>query len=172
MGGTARRAAVATLVAGGIVVAALALWKIKVVIALFFLGVIAAAAMRPGVEWLHRRARVPRTLGVLLHYLLLLGLVALLLWLVVPRAIDQVQQAIGSGGLHHQATHSTGVKHEILSGLDKRLRRLPSGAALVHPALEVTKTAFEVIVGIFFMFAVGAYWLFERDRAIGIVQSI
>ena len=28
----------------------------------------------------------------------------------------------------------------------------------------MTKTAFEVLVGIFFMFAVGAYWIFERDR--------
>src|SRR5438270_12979803 len=103
MGSTAKRAAVVTLVAGSIVVAALALWKIRVVIALFFLGIIVAAAMRPGVDWLQRHARIPRTLGLLLHYLVLVGLVALLLWLVVPRAIDQVQQAIGSGGLHQQA---------------------------------------------------------------------
>src|SRR5205814_8112465 len=50
--------------------------------------------------------------------------------------------------------------------------RLPSGAALVHPAVEVTKTAFKVLVGIFFMFAVAAYWIFERDRAIALVQSV
>jgi len=60
MGSTAKRAAVVTLVAGSLIVLALALWKIKVVIALIFLGFIVAAAMRPGVDWLHRRARVPR----------------------------------------------------------------------------------------------------------------
>jgi len=172
MSTTAKRAAIVTLVAGSIVVLALALWKIKAVIALLFLGFIVAAAMRPGVDWLQRRARVPRPVGVLIHYVGLLGLIALFLWLVVPPAIDQVQQAIGSSSIHHEATHSTGIKHEILAGIDKRLRRLPSGSALVHPAVTITKTAFEVIVGIFFMFAVGAYWIFERDNAIALVQGL
>jgi predicted PurR-regulated permease PerM len=169
---TAKRAAVVTLVVGSIVVLALALWKIKVVIALLFLGFILAAAMRPGVDWLHRRTRVPRGLGVLIHYLMLAGVIALFLWLVVPRATNQVQQAIGSTNLHHAATHSSGIKHTILTDVDKRLRRLPSGAQLLHPALSITKTAFEVLVGIFFMFAVAAYWIFERDKTIALVQSM
>jgi predicted PurR-regulated permease PerM len=172
MGTTARRAAVATLVGLSVVVTALALWKIKLVIALVFMGVIVAAAMRPGVDWLERRARLPRGYGVLVHYLAILGLVALALWLLVPRAIDQVQQATNGSSIHHAATHSSGIKHDLLTGLDKRLRRLPSGSQLLHPAVEVTKTAFEALVGIFFTFAVGAYWIFERDRTIALVQSL
>jgi predicted PurR-regulated permease PerM len=172
MGTTAKRAAITTLVAGSIIVLALALWKIKVVIALLFLGFIIAAAMRPGVDWLHRRLGVRRGVGVLIHYLALAGAIALFLWLVVPPAIDQVQQAIGSTSLHQQATHSSGIKHEILAGIDKRLRRLPSGSALVHPAVTITKTAFEVLIGIFFMFAVAAYWIFERDNAIAVLQGL
>jgi predicted PurR-regulated permease PerM len=172
MGTTARRAAVATLVALSVVVAALALWKIKVVIALVFMGFIVASAMRPSIEWLDRHARIPRPVGVLVHYLALFGIVALVLWLFVPRAIDQVQQATSGNSLHHAATHSSGIKHDILTGIDKRLKRLPSGSQLVHPAVEITKTAFEALVGIFFAFAVGAYWIFERDRTIGLVQSM
>ena len=172
MGTTARRAAVATLVALSVVVAALALWKIRVVIALLFSGFIIAAAMRPGIEWLDRRARIPRPIGLLIHYAVLIALVALALWLLVPRAIDQVQQATSGNALHQSATHSSGIKHDILTSLDKRLRRLPSGSQLVHPAVEITKTAFEVLVGIFFVFAVAAYWIFERDRTIGLVQSM
>jgi predicted PurR-regulated permease PerM len=172
MGTTARRAAVVTLVVGSIVVLALALWKIKVVIALLFLGFILAAAMRPGVDWLQRRARVPRGFGVLIHYIVLAGVIALFLWLVVPPAIDQVQQAIGSTSIHHEATHSSGIKHTILTGVDRRLRRLPTGAQLLHPALTITKTAFEILVGVFFMFAIAAYWIFERDKTIALVQSI
>jgi predicted PurR-regulated permease PerM len=172
MGQTARRAAVATLVGLSVIVGALALWKIKIVIALVFMGFIVAAAMRPGIEWLDRRLHIPRPVGVLLHYLALLGLVAIVLWLFVPRAIDQVQQATSGNQLHHAATHSTGIKHDILNGLDKRLSRLPSGSKLIHPAVEVTKTAFEVLVAIFFVFAVGAYWIFERDRTIALIQSL
>ena len=111
MGTTAKRAAVATLVAGGILVLALALWKVKVVIALFFLGMIIAAAMRPGIDWLQRHARIPRGLGVLIHFAALAGLVALFLWLIVPPAISQVQQAIGGSALHHEAVHSSGFNN-------------------------------------------------------------
>ena len=175
MGSTARRAAVVTLVSGSIVVGALALWKIKVVIALLFLGFIVSAAMRPGIDWLQLHARMPRGAGLLLHYLVLACIVGVVLWLFVPRAIDQVQQAssiTSPSQLHRQAKNSTGIKHDILTGLDKRLRRLPSGEKIIHPALEVTKTAFEVLVGVFFVFAVAAYWIFERDRTIALVQSM
>jgi predicted PurR-regulated permease PerM len=94
------------------------------------------------------------------------------LWIFVPRAVHQVQAAASASALHQKARQSSGVKREILSGREKRLRRLPSGSKLLHPALEVTKTAFEVVVGILFVFAVAAYWIFERDRAIGLVQSL
>jgi predicted PurR-regulated permease PerM len=177
MDGTARKAATATLVALSIIVAALALWKLKVVIALLFLGIVIASAMRPSVEWLHRRARVPRSAGVVIHYLGFLGAIGLFLYLVVPAAITQVDHAIGhvptsQSELHHAAEHSHGIRHEILSALDKRLRQLPSGASLLHPAITVTKTLFETLVGILLMFAVGAYWIFERDEAISLIQSL
>lgn len=177
MTGTARKTATATLVAVAIIVAALALWKLRVVIALFFLGIVIASAMRPSVEWLHRRYRLPRSVGVILHYLGFIAAIGLFLYLVVPTAITQVDHAIGNvptstSELHHAAEHSHGIRHEILSAIDKRLRQLPSGGSLLHPAITVTKTLFEILVGVLFMFAVGAYWIFERDATIGLVQSM
>jgi predicted PurR-regulated permease PerM len=177
MTATARKAAIATLVVVAIVVLALAVWKLRLVIALFFLGIVIASAMRPSVEWLYRRAHVPRSVGVVLHYLGFLAAIALFLYLVVPVAITQIDHAIGqvptsASQLHHAAVHSHGIRHEILSALDKRLRQLPSGAGLLHPAITVTRTLFEILVGILFMFAVGAYWIFERDGAIALVQSM
>jgi predicted PurR-regulated permease PerM len=176
-GATARRAATATIVAVAIVVLALALWKIRIVIALLFLGFVIASAMRPSVEWLHRRANVPRSVGVVLHYLGFLAAIGLFLYLIVPVAITQIDHAIGTvptsqSQLHHAAVHSHGIRHEILSALDKRLHQLPSGTSLLHPAITVTRTLFEIIVGILFMFAVGAYWIFERDETIALVQSL
>ena len=177
MTGTARKAATATIVAVAIVVLALALWKIRIVIALLFLGFVIASAMRPSVEGLHRRARVPRSVGVVLHYLGFLAAIGLFLYLIVPVAITQIDHAIGTvptsqSQLHHAAVHSHGIRHEILSAVDKRLRQLPSGTSLLHPAITVTRTLFEIIVGILFMFAVGAYWIFERDGTIALVQSL
>jgi predicted PurR-regulated permease PerM len=171
MADTARKAFVATLVGVAVVVGVLALWKLKLVLSIVFLGFISAAAMRPGIEGLKRRG-VPRGAGLGLHYLAFLGLVALFLWLVVPRAVTQVQHALDKDQLRHAARNSTGIKHDVLVGLEKRLKRLPSGGKLVRPAAEVTKRAFEVLIGVFFTFAIAAYWIFERDRAIDLFASL
>jgi predicted PurR-regulated permease PerM len=172
---TARKALIVTAVGVGVVALALALWEIRVVIALLFVAVTIAAAMRPGVDALQAR-RIPRSVGVLLHYFALLGVVALLLWLIVPQAISQVEQALGGTGTHTQlqqaAAHTSGLEHQFLVGLDRRLHHLPSGAALIHPAVTVTKTALEVLAGILFTFAVAAYWIFERERAEDLVLSL
>jgi predicted PurR-regulated permease PerM len=163
----ARNALVATVVAVAVIVSALALWKLKLVIALLFLAITIAAAMRPSVEWLAAR-RVPRWAGVLLHYLVLLGLLALFLSFVVPQLISQVESALTSTKGHHGG----GVKGQILDAIQKQLRHLPSASKLLHPALSVGKTAFEVLIGIFFTFASAAYWLFERDHAVDLVVSL
>jgi predicted PurR-regulated permease PerM len=171
---TAQRTALATLVVIGLVAIALALWKLKLVIALVFLGFILAAAMRPGIDALRRRG-IPRGAALGIHYLVFAGLIALFLWMVVPRAIDQVQNALGGttkAEIHREATQSKGIKHDILTAIDKRLRELPKAGEIFHPALEVTKKAFEVLIGIFFVFATAAYWIFERDRAVNFVASL
>jgi predicted PurR-regulated permease PerM len=177
MGQTARTAAVATLVALSILAVAVALWQLKVLFSLFLLGLVIAAAMRPGVEWM-RKHRVPGGIGIGLHFLALAGLIALFLWLVVPRAIDQLSQATGGNlptskaELQHATTHSTGVKHQVLSAVNKRLKKLPSGSSVMHPAVEVGTKAFEGIIAIFFVFATAAYWVYERDRARDLLVSI
>jgi predicted PurR-regulated permease PerM len=171
MQGTAKQALLAAAIFVGVVALALALWKLRILIALLFLAFIVAAAMRPSVDAL-RRYRVPRGAAILLHYAGLAALLGLLLWLVVPRAIDQIQRATSSERLATQARETTGVKHDLLVGLQERLEELPSGAELVDPALEITLTAFEVFVGLFFVLAAAAYWIFERDRAVDLVTSL
>jgi predicted PurR-regulated permease PerM len=176
MADTARRAFVTTLVALTVIVCALALWKVKIVLALVFLGLILAAAMRPGIDRLAEH-KVPRPLGVAIHYLAIAAVLALMLWLVVPRAVDQVDQALGGVPtsqleLKQKAKHSTGIKHEFFVGLQKRLQKLPSAGRVVHGAITVGTKAIEALVGIFFVFATAAYWIFERERAIDLVTSM
>jgi predicted PurR-regulated permease PerM len=170
----ARETALKTLVVLGIVVTALALWKIKLVVALLFAAMIVAAAMRPGVDWLARR-RIPRVAGVLLHYAALVAVVAGALWLVVPRALDQVDTALSPSGkqqIAHAAAHSHGIKHQVLTALQKRLQHLPKASDLVGPATTAGEKAVEIGVGIFFMFAAAAYWIFERDAVVDLVTSL
>ncbi len=171
----ARQSLLASVIVVGVVAAALALWHLRLLIFLFFLGLTWAAAMRPGVERLNGHG-VPRAAGVLIHFAAVAAVLALVLWFVVPQAIDQVQQAIGDlptskSELHDATKTSTGIKHDLLIDLQRHLNDLPSGSELIHPAITITTTALEVLVGIFFTLATAAYWVFERERAERLVLS-
>jgi predicted PurR-regulated permease PerM len=168
---TAARVALATLVAVGVVVGVLALWKLKVLISLLFLAFIVAAAMRPSVEWLRRRG-IPRGIGIALHYVAIAGVVALLLWLAVPRAAEQVEAAVGGNNLRAEARQETGWKHDALLALDRWIHDLPRAGNVAGHALDATVLGFEILVGIFFVLASAAYWVFERNRAIALVVSL
>jgi predicted PurR-regulated permease PerM len=174
MKATAERVALSTLIVIAIVALALALWKLKLVLALIFLAFILAAALRPGIDRLGR-AGVPRGLGLAIHYLAIAGLLTVALWFVVPRAVDQVQNALGGSTqaqIHQEAANSRGIKHDVLTAIDKRLREVPKASELLHPAVEVTLKVFEVVLGLFFVLASAAYWIFERDRAVDFVTSL
>jgi predicted PurR-regulated permease PerM len=176
MGQTARRTAVAALVVLGVVVLALALWKLRLVIALVFAGFIVSAAMRPGIDAMHRRG-IPRAFGLTLHYLVFAGLLALALWFAVPRALNQVTSAVDNlpqtrRQIGAEAQQSSGIKQEVLLSLQKRLREVPSGGTVFTTAKTIGMTAFEVAIGLFFMFAVAGYWIFERERAIRVVTDL
>jgi predicted PurR-regulated permease PerM len=173
---TARRAFIAAVVIGGVVVVALALWKLKLLISILFLAFIIAAAMRPAVDGLKARG-VPRGIGIGLHYIALVAAVGLLLYFVVPTATEQIQDAVptSSAELEQQAQEAEGIKEEVLLSIQRRLEDLPSADQIAErafdPALEVTVTAFEILIGILFTLASAAYWIFERDRAVDLVTS-
>ncbi|MFN2167519.1 MAG: AI-2E family transporter, partial [Anaerolineae bacterium] len=59
-------------------------------LAVLFLGATLAATLAPPVAWLEKR--MPRTLAVVLIYLLLFLIVAGLLWLTVPPLVQQAQE--------------------------------------------------------------------------------
>jgi predicted PurR-regulated permease PerM len=164
----ARRTLVSSLVLLLLVILALALWKIRLVLLLFLLSIVIASAMRPGVDALRLRG-IPRGLGIAVHYVALAALVGVLLSIAVPRALSEVQGAISSlpearSEIQEEAEQSTGLKHDVLIGLEHRLAELPSRDKLVEPGVKVTRGAVEALVAIFFVFAAAAYWISERDR--------
>jgi predicted PurR-regulated permease PerM len=167
----ARRAFVASLIAFSVYYALQGLWKLQEVLALLFVAFTLAAAMRPGIEYLQRH-RVPRGVGLALHYLAILAFVLLLLWLVIPPAVHQVDLAVNGNALGNAAKSSSGVKHDILVAVQKRLNNLPKAGTLLHQGVGVGKAALDGLIAALFVFACAAYWIFERDSAVNLVAEL
>ena len=79
-------------------------------------------------------------MGVAIHHLALIGLIAAFVWLAVARALGQVEAALGvsslptsPGDLSHAANTSTGVQHEILG--------IPFGGFAVILAVPIAAAA-------------------------------
>ena len=168
-----RGAVVTSVVAISVAVGAIALWHLRLLIFLFLLGVTWASAMRPSVERLRKRG-IPRGIGVMLHFAAVTGVLALLVWVAVPRAIAQLEQAVPTSAseARNSARESSGIKHDLLVALQHRLENLPSGSAVIHPAMSMTTKAFEILFAILFVLATTAYWILERQHAQRLVLSV
>lgn len=64
------------------------LWTIREIITLFLLAVVFASAMDPLADYLNAR-KIPRAVSVLAVYILVLGLVGVVVWLIVPPVVEQ-----------------------------------------------------------------------------------
>src|ERR1700734_2064568 len=66
------------------------LWAVRDIVAILLLSLILASAMEPLADYLSLK-KVPRVVSVLLVYVVVLGLAALVIYLIIPPAIAQYQ---------------------------------------------------------------------------------
>jgi len=165
---------VAKATAAAIAVGALAfgVWQVRGVLILFLLALTFAAAIRPGVEWL-RRHHVPESVAILLHFVVVGGLIALLVWLAVPPALHQIGHALNTNSIvHFHTAQTTGVRDRVLTWLQAHLRQLPTGTELLHPVATYSQKAGEAVVAIFFTLAATWYCVSERDAIIRLLTAL
>ena len=156
-----RLAAKAAVGAIGVAVLALGLWRVRDILILLLLALTLAAAVRPGVEALCRRG-VPQSLAIFVFFALFIGALALFCWLAIPPALHEVQQALSQPA----AASGHGIRHDVLVWIQRQLRKVPSGAAVLHPVATYGKKATDAVVGVFFTLAATWYLIEERDRVI------
>jgi putative heme transporter len=167
----ARLAARATAGALAVVALGVAVWHLRSMVILLLLALTFAAAIRPGVEWLHRR-RVPQPLAILSFFLLVGCLLVLFFWLAVPPALHQVSAALEQKTVGGAVRNSTGIRHDVLVWLDAHLSNLPSGPAVLHPVASYGHKATDAVVATFFTLAATWYWVSERDKMIDLLAAL
>jgi predicted PurR-regulated permease PerM len=149
-----------------VVAIAFGLWKLRSFIILLLLALTFASAMRPGVEWLHRR-RVPEPMAIFTFFVLVFGVLALFFWLAVPPALDELKHALSQPLVTGSSvSHSKGIRHDVLVWINEHLRHLPSGSAIFHPIATYGHKATDAIVAVFFTIAATWFWFPERDKMI------
>lgn len=176
MAGTARAWAVTGLVSGSIGVAAVMVWQLRVLLVLVLLAFTLSAGMRNTVDALTRRG-VPLAVAILLHYAVFLLVIGIAIAVALPTALHQIDTALGGlppdpDKLGRAARHADGREADLLRALARAIRRAPTRADLLHPALDATRALLAVLAAVAFTFATAAYWMTERDRALHFLGNL
>jgi predicted PurR-regulated permease PerM len=86
---SATRVALATILVVSIVAGFVLLFQFRVVVLIFFFGIFISTTVRPAVEWLFRRG-VPRRVGLIVVFVVAVGLLTALTVMGAPLITDQV----------------------------------------------------------------------------------
>src|SRR5215216_4424988 len=67
------------------------LYSLRIVLFLFFVAIVVGTAIRPAVDWLHRRG-ISRAVGIIIVYVIIAAAVVGVMALVLPLIAEQVTQ--------------------------------------------------------------------------------
>ncbi len=132
-----------------IVVLLLFLYVIRDIIVILFVSIVLASAFDPWVDALQRR-KIPRTVGILLIYLILIGVIVSVFILLIPPITDQVKQIASSFPEYYEKFLASFVNIQQFSqehGLADNIQKALEG---VNQSLQqVTGTIFSGVVKVF-----------------------
>ncbi len=156
------------------------LLRFYIAVFILFVAIVIGVAIRPPIDWLYRRG-VPRPVGVVLVYLMLLLLIAGLLLSLGPTIVEQVTSVAGRvpeyySGLREALVSSRSL---LIARIAGRLpSRLEIGVGQSAPAVPVDPlaqvsalfdtlgSAAQAIFVITAIFVLAFYWTLDGDRTV------
>src|SRR5690349_20596312 len=106
-----------------------------------FIAIFLAVALGPGVDFFQKRARVPRSLAILLTYLTILGGIFGLGLLIVPPIVSGVNKLVDAVPGYVQDIRNSKTlrkyddKYHVTAKLDQEAKKLPSRLGDITGAL-------------------------------------
>lgn len=142
------------------------IYQIKDVLFMFFVSFIIMSALKPAVDKLEK-LHLPRSLGILIVYLLLWGLIGAGIASLVPVMVDQTTKLIrvlpaALGKVEFFNVHQQEISRELLT----RIGSLPQNI------LKITTGLFSNIITVFTTLVISFYLLLERkhlDKYLGVL---
>jgi predicted PurR-regulated permease PerM len=151
------------------------LYRLRVVLFLFFVAIVVGTAIRPAVEWLHRRG-IPRATGVIIIYILIAGLAVGFLAIVLPLLADQATEVSHTLPEYYTSFRSVLINSDnrLLQNIGRQIpaqvtllvNRNPNTAEMLDQAgqtLFYTNLVLRGILGTLVVFLLAYYWTQESN---------
>ena len=176
---TTRRVILATLIVLLVVAGFLLLYRFRTMILIVFAGLVISMAMAPSVDWLQRH-RLPRSLSVIVIYLILLVLLIGFIVLLVPPIVEQLSATFPKIESYYQDLKAALVSSPLLVvrqiaaqmpaqiNLTPTLASPAAGGALdaVGQVLNATGAILNGLFTLTALLLIGFYWTLEGERAL------
>jgi predicted PurR-regulated permease PerM len=177
-GVTARQTARNVLTTLAIVGVLYVLWLVRDVVLIVLLAAFVAAALTAPVRFLESRTPLPRAAAILVVYLFLLGLIALIGFIIVPPLVHQIEEFarhvpqyvrdLESNATIRKWDHDYG----IISKLEGEASKLPTLLSDAAGELEsITVGIVERIVKTIAVLAIAFLLLLDAPRTLGLVYG-
>ncbi len=176
---TMRSVIMATLIAVGIGLAFLLIYRFYMIVFLFFVAFSLATALKPIVGWLKKR-NIPLVVGILPFYGVLLGLFVGLLWFIGPTLVDQLTEVVGELPQYYADVrlYLQSSPNELLKAIGLRMplemalpiNQMPVDAVDTGDPISLIGQALGSVGNALFMFLavllLAYYWLVDGDMII------
>ena len=161
-----------------VIATVVAIWlflAIKGILIILFLAFIFAAALEPFVNRLEKR-RWPRSLSILVIYLLIIAALGLFLELIIPPLINQITQLVQDSGKYADTINSyvqnvnPVIKDPVIKALENISGSISSagGGQIVNKAFGFFSGAFGLIA----VFVIAFYMLLQKNGVEKVLESI
>lgn len=133
------------------------LWQIKQIIIGLFVALILMAAINPAIDRMEKM-KIPRVLGIILIYILILALVGLIIAGVIPPLVDQTSTLIANAPKFIEGLGIPNIDQRIIESQIQQLGSIPANLVKVSVKILTNLVAIAALLVITF------YLLLERKN--------
>lgn len=131
------------------------LWQIRQIILGLFISLILMTAINPSIDKMERM-KIPRVLGIILMYVLILGVFGLVIAGIVPPLVDQTATFIANAP--NLIENIPFVNQQIIENQLQQLGSIPAGL------VKISVSIFTNLIGVFALLVITFYLLLERKN--------
>lgn len=150
------------------------LYMILDILALLFIAILIVAAIDPAVDWMQKKEKIPRWMGVVIIYVLLFAIISLSISFLIPPLASQFKDFSHNAALQQEFASTFGNLQNYLQAHDIRIGQQIFGTGGQLPEAIYSRTVgfFSGFLSFFAIFVMAFYMTLKEDGIKKFVASI